>query len=292
MITSITFTKCHTYLNNIDTNWQLYKAHERGILLHDRKTNNVVECINGWLLKERFQSVFYFIKSTISKVFVNLFNYSNEISRNYHPICPVAEAEFNKLILQFDLQVRPQGFSFTINQTQEDIFQVISNDHKQSNNCGKTVILNPKASCSCDIWQQDHNPCKHIVAVLKNKKIHPTTIFNSNYFHYLSLNKTKQDMVNNCHLLGTLPNDEMVANLSDLNPSNLMTTIICKQIRNSLLILRIMHTHLPASTTTKFQTKIYYDIPYYLYPRVLLTTLPISTGFATNTVYISSKCIR
>ena len=93
MIKSITFAKCHIYLNNIDSNWQLYKAHEQGILLHNRKTNNFVECINGWLLKERFQSVLYFIKSTISKVFfVNLFNYSQEIGQNNDPICPVAEA--------------------------------------------------------------------------------------------------------------------------------------------------------------------------------------------------------
>ena len=162
-----TFPQCYDYLNSIEVNWQLYKAHEKGILLHDRKTNNIAECINGWLLVERFQSVFFFIKSTYTKLVVNLFNFTTKINKDYNPICSMARTEYKKISHQYDLSIRQPDYSYNIQQINDDTYQLIGNKYKENNKCGKIVTLSPSVTCSCDIWQQDHNPYKHLIAVLK-----------------------------------------------------------------------------------------------------------------------------
>ena len=56
----------YLYLNNIEENWQLYKAIERNQTLYDQDTDNLVEQIFAWTLEDRFHSPYHYIKGNFS----------------------------------------------------------------------------------------------------------------------------------------------------------------------------------------------------------------------------------
>ena len=56
----------------------------------------------------------------------------------------VARNEYKNIRCQFDLIVRAPLFSLNAISIGENAFQVTSNQFKENNNLGKTVILNPR----------------------------------------------------------------------------------------------------------------------------------------------------
>ena len=58
-------------------------------------------------------------------------------------------------------------------------------------------------------------------------------IFIEKFFHKLNWRSTHIEMINNCNLLSFLQSDEQVEKESDQNPSNLTTSIVIKDIKNT-----------------------------------------------------------
>ena len=64
IITCIKGRKLFTYLAKID-NWQLYKAIERGNILYEFKSDNIIEIVFSWLKESRALSTPYFVLYSI-----------------------------------------------------------------------------------------------------------------------------------------------------------------------------------------------------------------------------------
>lgn len=177
----------------------------------------------GWLLPERQLTPYFFLKSTMLKIYVKM---SEEKSKYSGSKVPLLTDHAEEILLSnwrdvthFPRTVKDLGDgNYTVFRTSED-----------KNRVSHYSVRLESSFCSCGKWQQVGVPCKHAVATLMYLTSSKTTaqLYQSKYFHATMLTKSRLEMFNNVAMVGVAPSEDEVLE-QQLNGSYLPLTFNTK----------------------------------------------------------------
>jgi hypothetical protein len=147
----------YDYLCGIE-NWQLYKVVERGNMVFDMKSNNIVEQTMNFLLEAREMSPYYFIRQALLDI-LNLIN-SQRVEEINSIFTPFAKDLIDKSLLK----IQQHPYTITVLSQSKKLYQV---SHTTSNVYHATTynVDMFKGTCSCLKWSQLGIPCVHCIQV-------------------------------------------------------------------------------------------------------------------------------
>jgi hypothetical protein len=187
------------------THWQVYEIVERGLMLFDYKSDNVVEAVFGWLLEARHLSVYYFIRNVLGDVFTRHDEMRNDILSWYKILNFSPHENFEEVVLK----ERNQPLTCIILDSVAGIAMVhsASQDTWQATTC--RVNLSEWKCDNCITWSQQGHPCREAWAVIRSLKRHTASDFyTTRYFHRSLLAVNFQNFfVDVPSLIGKLPSD-------------------------------------------------------------------------------------
>jgi hypothetical protein len=194
------------------THWQVYEIVDRGLMLFDFKSDNIVEAGFGWLLEARHLSVYYFIRKVLGDGFTRHDAMRNDILSWNKILNFSAHASFEEVVLK----ERNQPLTCTILDSVAGIAMVhsASQDTWQATTC--RVNLSEWKCDKCITWSQKGHPCREAWAVIRCLNRHTTSDFyTTRYFHRSLLAANFQNFFGDVpSLIGKLPSDNEICDYS------------------------------------------------------------------------------
>ena len=89
----------YEYLNGIE-NWQVYKVVEKGNMLFNMKSDNIVEGIMSWILECRYLSPLYFIKAIMLQIYEHIEKQRQAVIGETNVLLKFAKNEFELLMIE------------------------------------------------------------------------------------------------------------------------------------------------------------------------------------------------
>jgi hypothetical protein len=204
----------YNYLREIDS-WEVYKAHDRGIMMYGYKSDNVVEQVFSWLKVNRYFSPYYFLKLMFLNVAERNSLMKDKVEKRTCPLNEYAEEVFQKV--QDD--AKHQQFKVVVTDKVRGYAVVYPLD-KSRVFAEQFSVQVYQQKCSCGLWFQLGVPCIHAWFVMKylNLQIHINELYSTKYFHTNSLTISLKEAFNKYpQLLLEIPSDALVTLIKDTN---------------------------------------------------------------------------
>lgn len=157
---------CVKYLSEVEGVWQLYKVIQKGNIIHEVKSDNIVEATFGVHLEERHDpSLFVFLQELYSRGCERMNKMKQEIGDLDPQEClvPVAKARFDLNVLY----AKTCGCDVSYSST--DPNKLCGTVSKYMGTPPRLVRYNVnflKRTCDCRHWEQSGVPCYHAIALL------------------------------------------------------------------------------------------------------------------------------
>jgi hypothetical protein len=188
----------YDYLCNIE-NWQVYKVIERGNMIFNMKSNNIVEQTMNFLLDAREMSPYFFIKQTLIDILELINSQRAEVMNSI--FTPYA----NDIIEKSRLGIQQNPYTVITLSASKMLYQL---SHTKSNIHHSTTynldLL--RKTCSCLKWSQEGVPCIHCIQVGIYLKI-INEEFYTKYVNKLWFTKTFKEVFNLKSMELIIPDD-------------------------------------------------------------------------------------
>ena len=157
---------CVAYLNGVDGVWQLYKVIERGNIIHEVKSDNIVEATFSVHLEERHDpSLFVFLQEMYCRCCERMNKMKQKIQDlgQQEILVPVAKARFNENVLS----AKHAGYEVSYSHSDPKKLRGIVTIYKHSPPRPVRYNVNfVERICNCKHWEQSGVPCVHALALL------------------------------------------------------------------------------------------------------------------------------
>ena len=197
--------RMYTYLKTIPDHWQLYLLIEKGLTIYGMKSNNIIESVMSWILKERARSPYYFVKTMMHHILEALYEQKVKALARVDALTEHANKVYleNKRLLLC--------YAFEVTSDSDSTYHVV-NTVDDSITAPDYSVNWLTRTCSCLQWQQLGVPCCHAIAVGEHLAVASTDFFAAPYFDKRMLQGTRTDAFTTCSFDTKLPTHDEVRN--------------------------------------------------------------------------------
>ena len=189
-----------------EKNWFIHEVIKTGNKIYDMKSDNIVECVMGWIKDIRLDSSYYFLKDMIDKIYVHI-NQQKETAINSNELLlPWFQEKFQDSIRH----VHIANYIVTCTDKENMMFNV----NKDKKNYRVDMNNN---ECTCYYWQQNGLPCFHATAVILRYELHKDDNFYTNVFDPEAFTTTLCHMFDSGNCLGKIPSEDEIRAKQETN---------------------------------------------------------------------------